>query len=125
VLTIKPAPVWAAMLCGAAIGLLSGLTGTGGGIFLAPLLLFMGWANIKTTAGVSSAFVLANSVASIAGLLSFGSHLPEQLSYWSVAVAVGALTGAEVGSRWLGSRTLRWLLAAVLTIAAGKLFFLP
>ena len=60
-------PMVAAMLCGAGIGLLAGLTGTGGGIFLSPLLLFMGWAETRETGGVSAAFILVNSLAGLAG----------------------------------------------------------
>src|SRR6185503_13842233 len=57
-----PASIW-----GAAIGLLSGLTGVGGGIFLSPLLLVMGWAKTKETSGVSVTFILVNSIAGIIG----------------------------------------------------------
>jgi uncharacterized protein len=63
----KAPPVIPAVLWGGAIGLLSGLTGTGGGIFLSPLLLFMGWAETRRTAGVSAAFILVNSIAGLAG----------------------------------------------------------
>ena len=60
-------PRLVAVLCGALIGLLAGLTGTGGGIFLSPLLLLMGWAETRETGGVSAAFILANSAAGLAG----------------------------------------------------------
>lgn len=65
---VHAAPVLPAILCGAVIGLLSGLTGTGGGIFLSPLLLFMGWAETRETGGVSAAFILVNSAAGLAGI---------------------------------------------------------
>ena len=71
--THKPVAIPLALLCGAGIGLLSGLTGTGGGIFLSPLLLFAGWAKTKQTAGVSVAFILVNSIAGVAGMLTKGS----------------------------------------------------
>jgi uncharacterized membrane protein YfcA len=119
----KVASTWLAMLCGAGIGLLSGLTGTGGGIFLSPLLLFMGWANPQQTASVTAAFVLVNSLAGIGGLLSLDPHLPGQLTYWVIAAAVGACVGSELGSRRLSSPLLRRILSAVLIIAAGKLLF--
>ena len=62
---IRSPPLWAALLCGAAIGLLAGLTGTGGGIFLTPLLLLAGWAKAKEAAAVSALFILCNSVAGL------------------------------------------------------------
>jgi uncharacterized membrane protein YfcA len=55
--------IWAGVLCGAAIGLLSGLTGTGGGIFLSPLLIFMGWSATKPASGVAIVFILCNGWA--------------------------------------------------------------
>jgi uncharacterized membrane protein YfcA len=119
--TRKRAPWLAAVACGAAIGLLSGLTGTGGGIFLSPLLLFLGWAGPRETAGVSVAFILANSLAGLAGLLTRNPTLPDGLGVWAVAVVVGGFLGAELGSKRLGNRTLRRLLAVVLVIAGLKM----
>jgi uncharacterized membrane protein YfcA len=110
-----------ALLCGAALGLLSGLSGTGGGIFLSPLLLLMGWADTQQTAGITAAFVLVNSVAGITGLLSLEQHVPSQLGYWAIAAITGGYVGSELGIRRLSSPLLRRILAAVLLIAAGKL----
>lgn len=114
-------PVPLGLLCGGGIGLLSGLTGTGGGIFLTPLLLFMGWAQPKQSAGVSAAFILVNSIAGILGLLTRPIALPSTLPYWAMAAVAGGLIGSELGSRRLGNRTFRSLLALVLVIAAAKL----
>ena len=117
----KPASLPVAVACGAGIGLLSGLTGTGGGIFLTPLLLFRGWAETKQSAGVSMAFILVNSLAAMLGHLSKMKSLPADISYWAAAAVVGGLIGSELGSRRLGNQTLRRLLAVVLAIAAAKL----
>lgn len=112
---------WVAVLCGAGIGLLSGLTGTGGGIFLTPLLLFAGWAETRESAGVSVAFVLVNSVAAIAGHLPRMDALPPAIPYYAVAAVAGGITGSELGARRLGSETLQRLLGLVLVVAAVKL----
>src|SRR6266571_6041020 len=61
---------------GAAIGFLSGLTGTGGGIFLTPLLLFCHWAHIRQAAAVSALFILVNSIAGIAGYVAKVRSVP-------------------------------------------------
>ncbi len=114
-------PATLGLLSGAGIGLLSGLTGTGGGIFLSPLLLFMGWAETKASAGVSAAFILVNSIAGTVGLLTRPVVLPAMLPLWAAAAIVGGLLGSELGSRRLGNPTLRRLLAVVLVIAGGKL----
>lgn len=117
----RPVPVIAAVACGAGIGLLSGLTGTGGGIFLSPILLFMRWADTKETAGISVAFILANSISGLTGLLSKGATLPHELPEWLIAATAGGLIGSEFGSKRLGNRTLRRLLALVLVIAGMKM----
>jgi uncharacterized membrane protein YfcA len=119
--TARPIPTWLGLTCGAGLGLLSGLTGTGGGIFLSPLLLFMGWAETKESSGVSAAFILANSVAGILGLLTKAPTFDSMLPYWLVAAVAGGLIGSELGSRHLANPTLRRLLAAVLIIAGLKL----
>jgi uncharacterized protein len=116
-----PLPIWLAIGLGMVIGLLSGLTGVGGGIFLSPLLLLMGWATIKQTAGVSAAFILVNSIAGLLGYLTKFPTLPSNLWLWSIVVAAGGWIGAEYGSKRIGSQRLQRLLAVVLAIAGVKL----
>jgi uncharacterized membrane protein YfcA len=65
------------------------LTGTGGGIFLSPLLLFTGWAGSRPTSGTSAAYILVNSIAGLAGSFASIRYLPEALPVWAVAAAVG------------------------------------
>ena len=112
-----------ALLVGAGIGVLSGLTGTGGAIFLTPLLLFARWMPTREASGTSVAFVWINSLTGLAGLLHSGQSLPTQLPMWLGVVAVGALIGTQMGLQWLPVRGLRRMLGVVLLIAAGKLLF--
>ena len=112
-----------ALLAGGSIGVLSGLTGTGGAIFLTPLLLFMHWMPTREASGTSVAFVWINSLTALAGLLQAQGTLPRALPLWLVAVAVGALVGTQLGLKWLPVRMLRYALGVVLLIAAGKLLF--
>jgi uncharacterized membrane protein YfcA len=118
-----PPPLALAMLLGAGIGLLSGLTGVGGGIFLSPLLVMTGWATVRQSAAPTAAFILVNSVAGLLGLMSRQPTLPDALPYWVAAVVVGGLIGASFGSRRAGQTSLRRLLAAVLVIAGAKMIF--
>jgi uncharacterized membrane protein YfcA len=118
-------PAAAGIASGAGIGLLAGLTGTGGGIFLTPLLVLAGWAGTRDAAGLSGAFILANSVSGLIGLATGGATLPPALPIWIVAVAAGGLIGSWVGAQRFSVLGLRRVLAVVLVLAAAKLVFLP
>jgi uncharacterized membrane protein YfcA len=113
--------LWVALFFGTLIGLLSGLIGVGGGIFLSPLLLFMGWASLRETAAVSAAFILVNSLSGLAGQISNLSSLPPALPMWVLGVMCGGWLGATYGSRRLGTPALRIALALVLVLAGVKL----
>jgi uncharacterized membrane protein YfcA len=117
----KPVDLPAALGWGAGIGLLSGLTGVGGGIFLSPLLLLLGWATIRQTAGVSSAFILVNSVAGLLGHWQSVRALPQQIIWWAPSALLGGLVGAELGSRRFTPLVMRRMLAAVLVVAGVKM----
>lgn len=120
---VHPPPLAAALICGLLIGLLSGLTGVGGGIFLSPLILMMGWAETRATSAVAAAFILVNSIAGLLGHLSSLAHLPAALPVWGIAALVGGWVGAEYGSRRLATPVLRQLLSAVLVVAGLKMIF--
>jgi len=110
-----------ALPVGAGLGFVSGLTGVGGGIFLSPLLLLLRWASMRTTASVSAAFILVNSLAGLAGLLSTGVKLPSGLVWMMLAAFAGAVVGSELAVRRLAPVRLRQLLGVVLVIAAVKM----
>lgn len=120
----RPPRLAVALGVGALLGLLAGLTGVGGGIFLSPLLLAVGWAGAKETAAVSAAFILANSVAGLGGFVASGGAIPGGIGAWVVAAAAGGFVGSRLGARRLGGVTIRRLLAVVLLVAAIKFFFL-
>lgn len=109
------------LMFGAVLGFLSGLVGVGGGIFLSPLLLLLGWADVRQTAAVSAAFILVNSIAGVVGQLSKQPQLPAALPIWAVAAVIGGLIGSHYGSRKLETIALRRLLAVVLVIAGVKM----
>jgi uncharacterized membrane protein YfcA len=119
----RPLPVFWAIGAGAGIGLLSGLTGTGGGIFLSPLLLFTRWSATRESGGVSAAFILVNSVAGLAGNLAATRYLPAAMPGWVLAVVAGGMIGSFAGSRRVQPLTFRRVLAVVLLMAGGKLAF--
>jgi hypothetical protein len=118
-----PPPVPVALLVGAGIGLLSGLTGVGGGIFLSPLVVLLGWGTVRDSAAPTAAFILVNSASGLIGLLTRQPALPEALPFWVAAVLVGGTIGATLGARRLGNTGLRRALAAVLLVAGAKMVF--
>ena len=119
----SPAPLAVSLPVGAGIGFLSGITSTGGGIFLTPLLLFFRWAKTKPAAATSALFVLVNSVSGLLGYFSNRQPLPPLAWPLAVAVILGGMTGSQMGSRHFPSRIIYVCLACVLTIAGLKLIF--
>lgn len=116
-------PLRSGLAAGSAIGLLSGMVGVGGGIFLTPLLLLKRWAQPRTAAAVSAAFILVNSCAGLLGHLSAGGALPAPAPAWAAAAAAGGWLGAGLGSRHLDGVRMRQALAAVLLVAAVKMTY--
>jgi len=111
----------AALGVGAGLGLLAGLTGTGGGIFLTPLLLLMRWARTKEAAAVSALFILVNSTAGLLGNLSATRSVPALAAPLAFAAVAGGVVGSYCGSRRLPVAAVRRLLAAVLLVAGAGL----
>ncbi len=120
---VRPPPLAVALPTGAALGLLAGLTGTGGGIFLSPLIILFAWEEPRRTSGVAAAFIVINSIAGLAGNVAVVEDLPPQLPWFVAAVAVGALAGTWLGVARLPRRRLLQCLGIVLVIAGAKLLF--
>lgn len=113
-----------ALGAGAAIGLISGLIGVGGGIFLTPLLLLMGWANARQAAAVSAPFILLNSIAGLIGFSAKASAVfPEIIMWLALPVLMGGLLGSHLGSRSLATSSIARVLSVVLILAGVKLFY--
>jgi uncharacterized protein len=112
-----------AITVGAALGFLAGLTGTGGGIFLTPLLLFCQWAHIRQAAAVSALFIWVNSIAGLVGYFTKLHSVPSLGFILAVAAIVGGIVGSHLGSRRLAVRVISLFLATVLVIAGIKLIF--
>lgn len=108
---------------GASLGLLSGLTDIGGGVFLSPLLLFFKWGETKVISGVAAAFILVNSISGLIGILLKSPVLTSALPCWAIAAVLGGLIGAEYGSSRLSNPSIRMLLALVLLLAGSKMIF--
>lgn len=112
-----------AISVGGVLGLLAGLTGTGGGIFLTPVLLFMRWARTKQAAATSAAFILANSLAGLAGNYSATQMIPAVALPLAGAALAGGVAGSYLGAKRFDHTVIKRMLAIVLVIAGVKLIF--
>lgn len=120
---VREPKLWMCLVIGAVIGLLSGLVGVGGGIFLTPVLLLMHWSETKTAAGNSALFIFVNSAAGLAGNYAQVSGLPSAAWFWILAAIAGGALGSLLGATKFDSIVLRRILALVLLFASVKLIF--
>jgi hypothetical protein len=120
----RQTPLWGALSAGAIVGLVSGLTGVGGGVFLAPTLIALHWASPKQTAALSAPFILANSIVGLTGALFSGQSPSPHFGLYALAALGGAVVGTAIGLRWLSQVATRLILAAILLAAGAQLLFL-
>ena len=109
-------PLWPSIIAGAIISFVAGVTGIGGGIFIAPLVLTLHWLSTRHAAGLSALFNLVNSAAALAGLWGTSLVFPPELPSWLAAVAIGAIVGSWLGVKHLPSSVLRYILSALLLV---------
>jgi uncharacterized membrane protein YfcA len=121
IVRVRPVP---AVLMGCGIGFVSGLIGVGGGIFLSPVLLILGWAGPRTTAGISAPFILVNSAVALAAGSLTVQTLPHELPWLAVASLAGAFVGTWLGLERLRQKGLLVTLAAVMSLAGLKLLYI-
>ncbi|KAF0099836.1 MAG: hypothetical protein FD144_3631 [Rhodospirillaceae bacterium] len=105
---------------GAAAGFLSGLSGIGGGVFIAPMLIVLGWARPKEAAGLSAPFILGNSLTGMAGTLLIGQQFAPELPLFACVALLGAAVGTAAILR-ISERMVRFVLAAVMAVAGLRL----
>jgi uncharacterized protein len=117
----RSTPLWGAITVGGVVGFVSGLTGVGGGVFLAPILIAMHWASPKQTAALSAPFILANSVVGLVGALYSGQVPSGQTWLYAVGALAGAVVGTLVGVHWLSQAATRYVLTTILAAAGLQL----
>lgn len=120
---VNPPRLAVTLPVGLVLGLLAGLTGTGGGIFLSPLIILFAWETPRHTSGVAAGFIFLNSLGGLAGNLAAVQSLPDELPILVLAVTAGAALGTWLGAERLPRARLLQALALVLTLAGFKLIF--
>lgn len=118
--TPHPIPLWAALLSGAVIGLLSGMIGIGGGIFLSPLIILMQWGDTKQAATSAGGFIAINSISGLIGRFANGSFSLGEFGISLLVVGLlGALIGSQLGAVRFSGAGVRRALGVILSIAVG------
>lgn len=124
-LPARPYPRWLEPLLGGLLGLLAGIVGIGGGIYLAPVLHLLRWGRAHAIAGTSAVFILANSLSGLGGQLAkSGSAFGDVLAaHWALfpAVVAGGLIGSALGARRFDPHPLRVLTGLLILFVAVQL----
>ena len=122
--TMHPIPLWAALLSGAVIGMLSGMIGIGGGIFLSPLIILMGWGESKQAAASAGGFIAINSISGMVGRIT---NVTFSLSEFGIPLLfvgmLGALIGSQLGAIKFSGAGVRRVLGTILTVAVATYWF--
>jgi uncharacterized membrane protein YfcA len=118
---MRPIQLGPTAVLGAGAGFVSGLTGVGGGVFVAPVLIGLGWVSPRQAAALSPPFILCNSIVGLLGVLIAGQTLASGTPLYSIAAVVGAGIGASIGFRWMSERATRYILALILLFAGASM----
>jgi uncharacterized membrane protein YfcA len=118
VVRLRPLPLWLALGSGVGIGLLSGLVGIGGGVFLAPLIILARWGTSKQAAATAAGFIVLNSISGLAGRVLGGNFILGAFGVLLLPMGIlGAMMGSYLGARYFSSLWTRRILGVVLLIA--------
>jgi uncharacterized protein len=115
--------LWRLTIGGVGAGFLSGVSGVGGGVFLAPLLIIQGWASPRRAAYLSAPFILFNSLLGFGGVWMAGQVPAPDTALYAAGALAGSVIGSAIGLRWVSDRTTRYVLAAILLFAGLRLLF--
>lgn len=118
---LRPLPIAWALAIGLGIGLLSGIVGIGGGIFLSPLIIFARWGSPKQAAAVAAAFIVLNSISGLLGRFSSGNLALDGTIFALIPLGFfGALAGSNLGAQHLSSVNVRRSLGIVMSVAVSN-----
>jgi uncharacterized membrane protein YfcA len=118
----RPAPRFSAWATGGIIGLISGMTGIGGGVLLTPVLILFRWTSLKEASCLAALFILVNSLAGLTGNMINAIHLSGLLLYSIPPALIGGMTGSWLGARHFSFSAIKYVVIFILLIACCKLF---
>jgi uncharacterized membrane protein YfcA len=114
---LRPVQPGLALAIGLGIGLLSGMVGIGGGIFLSPLIIISRWGSSKQASAIAAAFIVLNSISGLLGRILWGAFMLDGLSLSLLPLALfAALAGSYFGAQRLSGLNLRRTLGTVMSL---------
>ncbi len=114
---LRPVPTGLALAIGLGIGLLSGMVGIGGGIFLSPIIIFARWGSSKHASAVAAAFIVLNSISGLLGRILGGTFILDGFGLSLLPLGIlGALAGGYFGAQQLSGLNLRRTLGTVMSL---------
>jgi uncharacterized protein len=119
--TFKRIPLLFGLIMGGGIGFVAGLIGIGGGIFLSPLIILLGYSSVKNASGIVALFILCNSFTGLVGHVSKIQSIDVSILFWVVAVAIGGFLGSHYGAFKFNNKLIVAFLCLVLLSAGLKL----
>lgn len=116
------------LIIGTALGLVAGMVGIGGGIFLAPILYLLRWGNAKEIAAACSVFILVNSLS---GLIGQAIKLSNEQIIYSLdsylllfpAVLIGGQIGSLMSSKILDPKIINRMTIILILYVSARLIW--
>ena len=118
--------VWGmSIFIGMILGFVSGLTGLGGGVFLAPILYVMEWGTAKEIAGISSFFIFSNSIAGLIGQFTKGYEIDDfkMIIPLAITVFIGGQIGSRLGSKYFSDVWVKRITAVILIVVSVRILY--
>lgn len=115
--------LWLIATIGLSIGFFSGLIGIGGGIILSPILLMLGWTDLRETAAVSALFIFLNSITGYWGAAAWNVQIDGVVWALMPLTILAGAAGAFFGASRFNLQVVRYVLTSVLAFASVKLLF--
>ncbi|MFW5968445.1 MAG: sulfite exporter TauE/SafE family protein [Persicimonas sp.] len=102
---------------GATLGLLAGIVGIGGGIYLVPILILLGLGSEKEAAAAGAIFIAANSASGLFAHLRREVPPVELMGPLLAAVVIGGFVGSQLGADRFSPKVVRRTLGLVILVA--------
>ena len=105
------------LLAGSILGLIAGIVGIGGGIYLVPLIIVLGLGNEKQAAACGAIFVWLNSLAGLASRIQYNAIDLTDYMPLIAAALIGGTAGSFFGSFKASPKVMEKILGIIIIVA--------